>query len=234
MAIREFLSFQLDFNEEELNRLDIQETKEGREDITYFAAGNLEMLKEIHYRKADSRNDRIMVRNYVPPSFYKRYMAVSEHCKVVRNRENDIKTQMRFGDKDVEVYVKQKGGKEGYKQVDLNEFMEGEYLPQFEHKLSWKKQETRPVRRKLNYRRETDIPPSGQKPNENPAERKETSGKTTLTRQHSTETEEVEKRKKRKTENEKEQEDEQRTGREGVEDCEMEDEESQNNHDESI
>ena len=35
--------------------------QDGCDSIIYFAAGNLDLLKEIHYRKAESRNDELLV-----------------------------------------------------------------------------------------------------------------------------------------------------------------------------
>ena len=68
LAVRQLLTHSLDFNEEELDRLDIRETKEGKDDMVYFAAANEEMLREIHWRKAESRNDKLTLINYVPPA----------------------------------------------------------------------------------------------------------------------------------------------------------------------
>ena len=115
-AAREFLNFHLAFNKEELDNMDIRETK-FKKDTIYLALGNMDLLKEIYIRKAESHNDDIFLRNYIPPSFYEIYMAVSNICSERRTQDKTLKTQMRFGPKDIEILVKTKGGKEGFKEV---------------------------------------------------------------------------------------------------------------------
>ena len=51
--VSDLLCHQLDFNFEELELLDIKETTEGKDNIIYFAARGLDMLREIHIRKAE-------------------------------------------------------------------------------------------------------------------------------------------------------------------------------------
>ena len=131
--------FHLAFIEYELNELDIKETKAAKDEVLYFAAGNAKLLREIHYRKADSRNNDIIVHNYVPPSFYNRYMAISKECTRRRSEEKDLKTQVRFGSRDVEVYFKQRGEQDGYRQIKLEELMSGTNLPSFDYSAVWRK-----------------------------------------------------------------------------------------------
>ena len=157
------LSHHLDYNTEELESLDIRETIEGKDDIVYFAASGMEMLREIYIRKAESRNDSLQIRNFIPPQLYKRYMYISGVCKDRRQENPDLKTQMRFGLKEIEVYTKYRGTGEGFKKVKLDEFLEMELLPEFEHDLKWKKRTEREERRKPNYR--------STKPDENPTSR---------------------------------------------------------------
>ena len=95
-AVNEFLRFHLDFDDEDLGHLDIRETKEGKEDLIYIDVGNHDMLREIHVCKAESENDDIFVRNFIPPQIYKRYMAVSRKCNEDRKSNKDLKTQIRY------------------------------------------------------------------------------------------------------------------------------------------
>ena len=149
-VVREFLSYHLAFNEEDLNLMDIRETKSSKDTI-YVALGNSDMIREIYLRKAESKNDDFFLRNYVPPGFYDRYMAISEVCNKRRADNSNLKTQMKFGTKDVEVFTKLKNGNEGYRKVDLREIMGDTELPAFQHNIQWKKFADRPARRKIDY-----------------------------------------------------------------------------------
>ena len=141
------LQDQLDFNYEEIAQLDIKETHEGKESIIYFAAGGQEMMREIWIRKAESKNDQIIVKNYVPPQLYRRYMAISKVCAERRNVEKDLKTQIRYGSKDIEVHIKIKGSGEGFKKTNLVEFMGDNSIPTFDHTVKWRKRAERGERR---------------------------------------------------------------------------------------
>ena len=45
LAVKEMLSYHLDFNEEEIKALDIQETKEGSDRIIYFGASSEDLIR---------------------------------------------------------------------------------------------------------------------------------------------------------------------------------------------
>ena len=66
--------------------------------------------------------------------------------------------QLRFGHKDVEVFTKYRGSKEGFKKMRLKDFMEGENLPEFDHSIAWRKGGAKPERRKLNFGWEGTLP----------------------------------------------------------------------------
>ena len=208
-AVREFLTFHLEFNEKELDEMEIEETKAGK-DVIYVAMRNKDMVREIYVRKAESGNDDINLRNYVPPGFYNRYMMISDICKRMRETDRDIKTQVRFGVKDVEVYTKVKGGNEGYREVNLKDLMrdEEQNLPDFEDKIPWRKQGQKPMRRKINYKDRHAVIPSRRDRTSDPASRKDNTktGDPTkprqnlrhpsMIRQHSTSTETMSKKSK--------------------------------------
>ena len=110
---------------------------------------------------ADSRNDTIIVRDYIPPQVHERFMALNKICSSRRMEDDNIKTQIRFGNNDLEVFLKTKGTKEQYKQVKLKDFV-GDLgtLPPFNHDIKWKKNVDRPYRRKLDYTARKGAPPS--------------------------------------------------------------------------
>ena len=122
----------------------------------YIAFNRLEDIKEIHQRIAECGNPDLSTRNFIPPGFYERYMALSKRCKQVRLDDRDIKTQIRFGENDVEVLNKTRGAEEPYRNVDLTEFMDGEELPAFDHSKKWAVRPDRPPRRKIIYDRVVD------------------------------------------------------------------------------
>ena len=139
MAVRELLNILLDFNEEELDELGIKETRRGKDEIVYIAADNTEMIREIYTRKANSQTDEMMIRNYVPPQLHARYMALTRQCTQKRAENPNLKTQVRYGHKDLEIFIKIKGSEEGYKKTCLNEFMGNNNLPPYNHSIKWKK-----------------------------------------------------------------------------------------------
>ena len=118
-AVKEFLAYQLGFVEEELKDMNILETKRAnKEDVIYFVIEDIDTIKEIYYRKGDSKNDDIIVRNYIPPQIHARYMAVNRECMEEKRNNDRLKTQIRFGRNDLELYTKMKGAEEPFKMVE--------------------------------------------------------------------------------------------------------------------
>ena len=161
MAIEEFLSFHLDFDQEELAKMNIVDTKpSAKEDIIYFTIEDKEQVREIYYRKALSENDDLIVREYIPPQFYDRWMAISRKATQVRANDKQIKTQMRWGMKDIEMFMKTKGSQEPFKKTYLKSFMEDEKLPDFNMEVQWKTRREGKPRRQLNLACKRTVLPS--------------------------------------------------------------------------
>ena len=161
-AVKEFLAYNLAYTDEELDRLDIVETREAANDnIVYIAINDTVEIKEIYFRKADSRNDTIVLRDYIPPQIHKRFMALNKICSARRMEDENMKTQIRFGNNDLEVFVKTRGTKEQYKLVKLKDFVgDLSTLPPFNHSIRWKINVEKPHRRKLDYTARKGAPPS--------------------------------------------------------------------------
>ncbi len=85
-------------------------------------------------------------------------MAVSHICTDRRKRDSNLKTQIRFGQADIEIFTKYKGSKEGYRMVDMSDFLYDETLPQFDHNIKWKRKQDKPARRFPTYRNATNTP----------------------------------------------------------------------------
>ena len=123
LAIKEFLAYNLAFDDRELEELEIIETREAnKEKIIYMAVKDIRHVKELYFRKADSKNDSIIIRNYIPPQFHDRFKALNQLCSARRLEDKTLKTQIRFGTKDLELWTKTKGSEEQFRKVDIGEF----------------------------------------------------------------------------------------------------------------
>ena len=64
---KEFLQYYLKYDDDELNDLGIVETQvAGKYDILYLAFRYHEDVKEIHVRRAEVKEDDVILRNYIP------------------------------------------------------------------------------------------------------------------------------------------------------------------------
>ena len=115
----------MDFNEEEIRYLNIQETKQGKDDLVYIAVNDEEYIKEIHFRRAASSNDDLVTRDFIPPQYHARYMAIQKRAAEKRGMVGYLKTQVRWGEGDIEIYTKVKGSQEQFKEERLERFHGG-------------------------------------------------------------------------------------------------------------
>ena len=152
-AVKNYLQFYLKFDDEEIENMDIKETMTAAkgDDTLYVAFMNKGDIREIHLRMAECGNSELNSRNYIPPGFYARYMAANRRCTEVRLHSSNTKTQIRFGEQDIDVLVKERGTDEPYRSVDLKEFMGEMELPPFDHSRRWIMRLDRPPRRKIVY-----------------------------------------------------------------------------------
>ena len=168
-TVKRFLEKNLGYIKEELEALNIRETKYSwkGEKLMNVAMDSQEDIRELFIRKAESRNDRIVVRNYCPPGYYERFKELNKRCTEMRVKEPKLKTQLRFGRQGIELYTKYKGEEAGYKLTRLEDVMNTEDVPQFSHEIKWKRMTDRPPRRKVIYGRpdklqDTEQPAIGQ------------------------------------------------------------------------
>ena len=124
LAVKEFLQYNLNYTVEELEELDIVETRVSTkgDGIVNIAMSSEESIRELYIRKAETRNEDITLRSYIPPNFHKQFMYINKICTEKRAAEPLLKTQLRFGRRDIEVYIKTKDEEAGYKKVALEEF----------------------------------------------------------------------------------------------------------------
>ena len=151
-AVKEFLQYNLDYDVEELRSLRIEETRLSTkgDDIMNVALASEDDVHEIYVRQSECRNEKIVVRCYIPPNFYKRFMALNEVCAKKRTDNDDLKTQLRFSNKDVEIFIKYKSEEMGYRKVNISEFTDSNLIPEFDNLVKWKRFTEKPPRRITN------------------------------------------------------------------------------------
>ena len=145
------LTRELEYNEQELEELTIEETKlnQGGDNVIYLALSDQEQVKEIFKRKAELKNDRIIVRHYIPPNLFDRFSFLNKVCKDERAKDTNLKTQIRYGKKDIEIYMKYRGDDTPYRLADISDFVDPGKVPPFDHRLKWRRIQDKPPRRKL-------------------------------------------------------------------------------------
>ena len=111
LAAAEFLEGYLEFDHEDMNDMNITDTKISgkKDDILYIVFDSPSKVINVRRRIADLQNEDIKTREFVPPQFFKRYNALSKHAADARKANRDLKTQIRFTSEDICLYTKIKG-----------------------------------------------------------------------------------------------------------------------------
>ena len=163
-AVKEFLAYYLNYDQEELDELRLRETRLSTkgEDIIFIAMETEEEIHEIYMRKAEMKVEDITVRNYVPPNFHARFMHLNTVCTNMRQKDPSLKTQLRFGKKDIEVHMKHKGDDGGFKKVRLEDITEVAEIPQFDSKIKWRQYQDKPPKKEVCMREKRGPRPSTQ------------------------------------------------------------------------
>ena len=160
-AIKDFLSFYLKFDEEELAEIRINDTQiTASGDIVYAAFDSLEDIKNIHITAAECQNNTVNLRNYIPPQYYAKYMFISKIMRDMREKDPQLKTKMRFDNKGIAVLIKTKGSDEPFKPIPLEDLPHFASIPQFDHKIQWNKKSDRINRRTVSSSPNKGVPPS--------------------------------------------------------------------------
>ena len=163
LAVKEFLTCYLNYEEDELSELEIMETRMStHEDIINVALAEEDQIRELYIRKAELRREDITIRSYIPPNFYERYMALNKICTEKRAAEGDLKTQLRFGRKNIEVFIKYKDEDKGFRQVPLDDFTDMTKIPPFNYEVKWRRYRDKPTRRVTSRGEEPSVRPSTQ------------------------------------------------------------------------
>ena len=155
--VHDFMINQLEFQKEDLEDFKIMETRIGNEGIMNVAFESQEQAKEIFIRKSEIMKDEIIIRQYIPPGYYDKFMYINNMCKEARTSDPDLKTQLRFGKRNIELYVKFKGEGLPFRLAKLEDFMDTDKIPKFDHEARWKRFPDRYPRRLNETRRRKQI-----------------------------------------------------------------------------
>ena len=150
-AAREYLETVLLFSSEDLEEIRITDTQMSKrgDDVMYIAVDSHETISELHRRIAERQNKEIFARNFIPPQYFARYCAMNEIGKRMRRENNEVKTQIRFGAEDVEIWTKIRGTEEPFKFTKIHEDLMRD-VPQFDFSLKWNRKVEKPPRNKLS------------------------------------------------------------------------------------
>ena len=137
-VVIDLLKESLEFDEDDIEALNILETKQAASmDIIYIAVENPNHIKEIYHRRAASGLDDLITREYIPPQYYERYKALANRASELRAQDKSLKTQIRWGQKYIEIFTKEKGSNEPLQKINLDEFMGYCPLPPFDNNRIW-------------------------------------------------------------------------------------------------
>ena len=147
-AVKEFLKYVLGFTEKDINEMRIAETQiAANDDLVYVAFEEVEDIKDIRRRVIDCSDTETKIRDFIPPQIYERVKYLNKICADMRTSNNLLKTQIRLGAKDVEVFFKEKGSEEPYRKVALQDIVDTKLLPKFDHQIKWTRRNERMPRR---------------------------------------------------------------------------------------
>ena len=149
-AVKAHLANHYRYNQEELDSLAILETKRtNKDEIIYIATEDECDIKDIYFRKAECRSDDMIVKCYFPPKFFDRFSALNKIFSERRAEDNNLKTQLRFGDRDFMILTKEKGSTESYRIADMVDFIGDATIPKIDMSIKWKITSDRPPRRRV-------------------------------------------------------------------------------------
>ena len=162
MAIREFLVEYLQFTEQEVEDdfmiLDTMIAKE--KDNVYVTFADHSNIHDIQSRITEVRLDEVSTRVYVPPQYWAKYTHLSNYCKTLRSENKDIKTIIRFAEKDLEVLTKNRNHDDHYKIIPLEEIEKLDKIPKFDHSIKWKHRVDKPPKSIVKPVLTKIVPPS--------------------------------------------------------------------------
>ena len=138
MAAAEYLTEYLKFNHQDMNDFDITDTRVSKkDDILYLVLDSPSKVRDIRRRIADCQNPDIKSRDYIPPIFYDRYTTLSRYARDLRLRDKSLKTQIRFLEKDIGLFVKTKGTDDPLTEMKMEDIEKDCRLPPVDYSVKW-------------------------------------------------------------------------------------------------
>ena len=152
MAATEFLMGYLKFNHEDMEDINISDTKISAkgDGILYLVLDHPDKVRDIRRRISDIQNKDVKTREYIPPHFFNRYSALGRHAQVLRAANPDLKTQIRFEETDIELYTKERGVEGPFQPVGINNAATKVDLPPIDFNAKWRRREDRPAQRRVS------------------------------------------------------------------------------------
>ena len=152
MAATEFLMGYLKFDHDDMEDLNISDTKISAkgDGILYLVLDHPDKVKDIRRRISDIQNKDVKTREYIPPHFFNRYTALGRHAQDLRAANIDIKTQIRFEETDIELYTKERGSDGPFQPVGINNASTKVDLPPIDFNAKWRRREDRPALRRVS------------------------------------------------------------------------------------
>ena len=81
------------------------------------------IVKRLYWNQADFKNDRIKLLKYTPNWAYERNKQLEIRCRLARENDPELRTQVRLGNDDLVLLIKRKG-EDRYKRVNVEYFGE--------------------------------------------------------------------------------------------------------------
>ena len=158
LAAQEFLQHYLDYTDGEISEIKITETQISNkgDNTLYISLENHDDIREIHVRCAEVKN----IRNFIPPQFHSRYMGINRICSEMRSNDKDLKTQLRFGNDDIDILMKSRKSGEGFKKVKITDLPDYKSIPEYDYDIAWKPKQDKQPRRKVRENLVKPLPPS--------------------------------------------------------------------------
>ena len=162
MAAQEYLRVHLRFDENEIEEMIISDTQISAkgENMMYIVMPDERHIKDVRARFAQCRDSDLQIQDFIPPQIYKRYISLSRYAKDQRDSQCDLKTQIRYGIKDIELWTKVRGSDDRFSQMKMEDIEMTEQLPKFDHSVKWTRKKERPPRRQVSPTRSKAVVPS--------------------------------------------------------------------------
>ena len=102
-AARDFLEKEIKF----YNKIEIVSSKlSPLSDILWIKVDNRHAITKLYQKAASTKNRTCRLRIYTPKSFFNRIKKLEELCREARLKDSKLRTQVRLGQSDIELYLK--------------------------------------------------------------------------------------------------------------------------------